>query len=301
MAIAAATGLDDACFRAAFEDSPVEAVLLDDNGVIVAANRAWRDFGAGSGGRADGWVGASYLDACAADDDTAAAVREGLSRLLDGSASRFRQEYACPDGDQHRWFLIDACACRGGDACAVLVTHLDVTRRFLAEHRADHDPVTGLLTRRAFAERLRQALARVERGGPPSIGGAVIFLALEEIDHLTGSPDADATDAVLRALADRLQHELRTVDAVARIGEVEFVLLAEDTGAGGARRLAERLQRTMELPVAASGTQRGPGCSVGISHFPEDGATAARLILAADRARREAREHDGAAIGATRG
>ncbi len=301
MAIPQAVRPDDRCLRAAFEESPVEAVILDATGAIVAANRAWRDFGAARGGRADGEVGRNYLEACPGDEAAARATRAGLMRILDGDIDRFEQAYVCPDADQQRWFLLDARACSFDDACVVLVCHFDITRRFLAEHRADHDPVTGLLTRRAFAERLRRALARSERSGMPSTGGAVIFVALDDIAHLAGPPDADATDTVLQAAAERLRHELRSVDAVARIGEKEFVLLAEETAAGNARGLAQRLRARIEQPVAGTRAGGTPQCSIGISHFPQDGATAARLILAADRVRGEARGGDGPPIGSTRG
>lgn len=274
----------DAMFRGAFEENTVESALLDRSGRIVAVNRAWRDFGAAAGGQSDGYVGWNYFDVCQCDEPGVARIRESLGRVLDNQCPVFEHEYAAPSPKRHRWFALRASTYLADGVPMALVTHTEITRRFIAERRADRDPLTGLLNRRAFSERLRQALARAERGEASGRRGAVLFVDLNAFKSVNDSAGHDTGDVVLRAIGERLRRELRTLDAVARIGGDEFVLLAEDADTAGAHRLAERVRRIVAWPVRARGQTYPVECSIGISFFPEDGFTAARLIRAAARA-----------------
>lgn len=281
----------DAIYHGAFEESPVESAILDRSGRIVAVNRAWREFGAANGGDPNGYLGWNYLDACRCDEPGMDSLHESLVRVFEGDGPVFEYEYACPSPHRHRWFVLRAQGYVSEGMPVALVTHTDVSRRYIAERRADRDPLTGLLNRRAFGERLRHALARAERGGNVGQRGAVLFIDLDAFKRVNDTAGHDTGDAVLRAIGERLRRELRTVDAAARIGGDEFVLLAEDADTAGAYRLAERVRRIVAWPVRARGETHPITCSVGISFFPEDGFTAARLIRAADqvmyRAKRE--------------
>ncbi len=281
----------DAIYRGAFEDNVVESAILDRSGRIVAVNRIWREFAAANGGDPAGYLGWNYLDVCRCDEPGMDSLRESLIRVFEGDGPVFEYEYACPSPRRHRWFALRAQGYVSDGMPMTLVTHTDVSRRYIAERRADRDPLTGLLNRRAFGERLRQALARAERGEGVGERGAVLFVDLDAFKRINDTAGHDTGDVVLRAIGERLRRELRTVDAVARIGGDEFVLLAEDADTAGAYRLAERVRRIVAWPVRARGETHPVTCSVGISFFPEDGFTAARLIRAADqvmyRAKRE--------------
>jgi diguanylate cyclase (GGDEF)-like protein len=272
----------DAIYRGAFEENAVESAILDRSGRIVSVNRAWREFAAANGGDPDGYVGWNYLDVCRCDEPGMDDLRESLSRVLEGNGPVFEHEYPCPSPRRHRWFALRAQGYVNDGHPATLITHTEISRRYIAERRADRDPLTGLLNRRAFGERLRQALARAERGEGTGQRGAVLFVDLDAFKRVNDTAGHDVGDVVLRAIGERLRRELRTVDAVARIGGDEFVLLAEDADTAGAYRLAERVRRIVAWPVRARGETHPITCSVGISFFPEDGFTAARLIRAAD-------------------
>ena len=68
---------DPSALRAAFDALPCSIVVLDATGVIVVANRAWREFGQRNGRRLeDSGVGTSYLQVFdAARDEGAADAR----------------------------------------------------------------------------------------------------------------------------------------------------------------------------------------------------------------------------------
>ncbi|MEF8833608.1 MAG: GGDEF domain-containing protein [Halofilum sp. (in: g-proteobacteria)] len=290
----------EAMYRGAFEESGVESAILDRTGRIVAVNGAWRAFATANDGDPDGYLGWRYLDACQCDEPGMAGIRESLARVFEGHGPVFDHEYACPSPKRHRWFVLRAQGYVSDGIPMTLVTHADVTRRYIAERRADRDPLTGLLNRRAFGERLRQALSRAERGEGLGGRGAVLFVDLDAFKRVNDTAGHDVGDVVLRAVGERLRRELRTVDAVARIGGDEFVLLAEDADAAGAYRLAERVRGVVAWPVRARGGAYPLTCSVGISFFPEDGFTAARLIRAADQVMYRAKREGGEPIRSTR-
>lgn len=290
----------DAIYRGAFEESAVESAIVDRSGCIVAVNRAWREFAEANGGDRDAYLGWNYLDACRSDEPGMDSLRESLERVFERDGPVFEHEYPCPSPRRHRWFALRAQGYVCDGTPATLVTHTEVSRRYIAERRADRDSLTGLLNRRAFGERLRQALARAERGEGVGQRGAVLFVDLDAFKRVNDNAGHDTGDVVLRAIGERLRRELRTVDAVARLGGDEFVLLAEDADTAGAYRLAERVRRIVAWPVRARGETHPITCSVGISFFPEDGFTAARLIRAADQVMYRAKREGGQPIRSTR-
>ena len=112
--------------------------VLDEAGVIVAVNRAWRRFGAANQARAECCgVGASYLGACEqgarVGSDEAASFADGLRKVLAGHRESFEEQYACHGPGQQRWFVGRVTALEGSKPLRVVVAHLDITPRKLAE------------------------------------------------------------------------------------------------------------------------------------------------------------------------
>jgi len=89
------------------DQPPVEVALLDPDGVIVSVNAAWTEFAVANGGEpATTGVGASYLEACAADpgtdaDRVAGAVRSALRGDL---PAPMVVRVPCHSPDTTRWF-----------------------------------------------------------------------------------------------------------------------------------------------------------------------------------------------------
>lgn len=110
---------------------------------------------------------------------------------------------------------------------------------------ADGDPLTGLLNRRAFSERV-QAFAASQ----PDALLSVLFI---DIDHFKALNDAlghDAGDDVLRQVADALSGELRGVGLLARHGGEELVVGLPGVGVDAAMQTAERLRRRVTSGIA---------------------------------------------------
>ncbi len=141
--------------QATLDSLPARIAVLDAEGTIVAANRAWTQF-TDANGRSGVAVGASYLDVCtqaALSDETAARMSEQLRAVLGGARAQADLEYPCHSPSVQQWFAARVTPMSGRSDLFV-VTHEDVTKRRLAE-------LAGQVDR----ERLREAHRVARLGG----------------------------------------------------------------------------------------------------------------------------------------
>ena len=156
------------------------------------------------------------------------------------------------------------------------------------EHMARHDVLTGLPNRRAFQERLDQALSRAQRSGERF---ALFFIDVDNFKSINDRWGHDGGDALLRIVALRLVATTRKVDAIARMGGDEFVVLLDNPSQReDVANIAEKLLDSVRSPILYRGHELQIGFSIGISLYPEDGRTAADLMARADRAMFDAKD-----------
>ena len=147
------------------------------------------------------------------------------------------------------------------------------------------DPLTGLLTRRAFEELLESELERSRRTGRPL---AVVVGDLDGLGEVNGRLGLSAGDRALQLAARDMLKWKRRIDSAARIGGEEFALLLPETDERGAFLVAERLRRAAHrtfgddtLPVTIS---------FGVAGYPEHGDRLDLLIRFATHAMGAAKE-----------
>ncbi len=97
-----------------------------------------------------------------------------------------------------------------------------VESREALAHQATHDPLTGMLNRRAILDRLREEFARARRQGDSLAVGVC------DIDHFKRINDTyghQTGDDVLCELSRIMTKSIREYDSVGRIGGEEFLVI----------------------------------------------------------------------------
>ena len=151
------------------------------------------------------------------------------------------------------------------------------------EHLAYHDALTKLPNRLLLDDRLQRALALAARNGSQVV---VCYLDLDGFKPVNDRYGHKAGDIVLRRVAQCLEEGVRGHDTAARLGGDEFVVvLCEVRSQSEWYPVIERLQAAIGEPCAIDTEHRVTvTASVGVAVFPEDGADADALLLAADQA-----------------
>lgn len=120
---------------------PANVAIIDQGGVIIAVNAAWRQFGTENACIPEAiGLGVNYLLVCrsagALDHSVTNDVADGLEALLAGHSQSFEFEYPCHSLNEKRWFT---CRCApiqlmdGGRGAMIM--HIDITTRRLAEEK----------------------------------------------------------------------------------------------------------------------------------------------------------------------
>ena len=117
---------------------PAHVALLDNHGVILAVNAAWRRFATANVLQSsDFFVGQSYLATCESAHgecaDEAQAVATGIRKVLSGETKEFGIEYPCHSPSERRWFRLMVTPLSETPGMGAVVMHVNVTQRRLAE------------------------------------------------------------------------------------------------------------------------------------------------------------------------
>jgi diguanylate cyclase (GGDEF)-like protein len=165
------------------------------------------------------------------------------------------------------------------DASAALVSG-----RHLGELRflANHDPLTRLLNRRAFVNRLDGEVARAKRYGR-SFG--LVIADLDAFKQLNDRYGHAAGDEALAAFSSVLTDSLRKPDDAFRIGGDEFALLLAEATHDDVRFVVARVRALLDhLSVGRERWLAELTSSFGFASCPEDADDAQTLFSLADEA-----------------
>ena len=206
------------------------------------------------------------------------AVTQALHGVAESGGDRFEGDYRVVAADGSiRWIRDRTVVVRdeSGGAIAFQGTLFDITERKQQEERfaalLAHDPLTGLINRRSFSERVAGAIAELRRSGT---GFAVHLLGLDHFKDVNDTLGHEAGDALLRVIGGRLKSALRRNDVVARIGGDEFAVLQTRLNeASTSGMVAARLLGEVARPIPLEGHDLRITASIGIvvcQHRAED-------------------------------
>lgn len=157
------------------------------------------------------------------------------------------------------------------------------------EYVAFHDLLTGLPNRTLIGDRLGQALALAGRSSQII---AVCHLNLDGFKAINEGLGHQIGDALLIALAQRLQANLRLGDSLARVGGDEFAFILTclvSTHEG--LEAAQRLLRVVKQPLEVRGHRLHLSATMGLSLYPSDNSGPDALLHHAQEAMYQAKGH----------
>jgi diguanylate cyclase (GGDEF)-like protein len=169
-----------------------------------------------------------------------------------------------------------------GSQVATAVVAADTTEA--SEHRASHDPLTGLPNRLRLMEDLARDFSLLEMADRKAV---VAMVDIDHFKHFNDDFGHHVGDVSLQKVAFTLRHALRDGDRVYRYGGEEFVILLMDTSGEAALALAERVRAAVEsMPLTGDQLEPvGPvTISMGLAFYPADGKEFGSLIEMADLA-----------------
>ncbi len=121
-----------------FNSTDANMAVVDHNGIIIGVNEAWRRFAMENIGDDEQIWGTGFNYFVQYDDkwgDAALAKEsfEGVRNVQNGQLPFFSLEYPCHSKDtQKRWFRLKVTPLQGKEG-SVLIAHIDITKRKLAE------------------------------------------------------------------------------------------------------------------------------------------------------------------------
>ncbi|MCK7613915.1 putative bifunctional diguanylate cyclase/phosphodiesterase [Roseibium sediminicola] len=149
-----------------------------------------------------------------------------------------------------------------------------------ARYAANHDPVTGFVSRGYFlaaaAKRLNLLTARGK-------GAWVIYLDVDNLKQVNDIHGHTVGDSLILAQARRIREAFGGYDLIGRIGGDEFQILTErwETTEDALAEIGP-LFESLRQPVDCDGKRIETSVSAGIARFPDHGQTLTGVIRAAD-------------------
>lgn len=193
--------------------------VLDANGVIIAVNRAWREFAVGNGG--DPTVmseGANYLAICdmatLAECSVAGQVAAAIRSAVAGCRDDVSIEYECASPTERRWFVLNLSCFQGDGPLRLVAVHEDITERKLAaEEQAES--AARLKRLAAHLETVREEQnTTIAREVHDELGGTLTMLKLGLATTVDGLALPASTQARFDRLLEQVDSALKTVKRI---------------------------------------------------------------------------------------
>jgi diguanylate cyclase (GGDEF)-like protein len=150
-------------------------------------------------------------------------------------------------------------------------------------HTALHDALTGLPNRVWLFDALERELGRMARDD--TYGFVVLYLDLDGFKPINDAFGHEVGDRLLASVAERVRSRLRPMDAAARVGGDEFVVVVTDCrDAGEAEAVATRIEDAVSAPHDIDGRPVRVGVSIGTAVAGGSLRDPSALVRAADEA-----------------
>ncbi|MCO7205697.1 sensor domain-containing diguanylate cyclase [Pseudoalteromonas sp. B5MOD-1] len=273
-------------------------VVIDEKGDIQFVNRSWQTFGDENNCQCNTqWEEQNYLAICQSaaqqGDEFGAQALSGISQVINQQLTEYYLEYPCHSNTDKRWFLMRAVPFEHASKRFIVISHINITERKIAEQQVQElariDGLTLIANRRHFDDFYKQEWSRCARLKHP------LSLAMIDLDNFKSLNDNFGHlvgDICLKEVAKLLpDYTRRPGDLCARYGGEEFVLVLGNTQSHQAQKLVTRFMaalNTLQLPELAGHPLT---VSIGLATiYPSSIDDAMLLIEMADNALYQAKE-----------
>jgi diguanylate cyclase (GGDEF)-like protein/PAS domain S-box-containing protein len=209
--------------------------------------------------------------------------------IADGRALRHDSRHSLVKKDGRKLTIRDSASPirdRDGNVIGAVVIFHDITEMQHMASRmaylASHDPLTGLLNRHEFEQRMQGIMesARSEKRKH-----AICYLDLDQFKIVNDTCGHAAGDELLKQISQRLQKRIRTTDVLARLGGDEFGVILEDCPMDKAYQIADGLRQVVkDFRFAWQDRAFEVGVSIGLVTVAEDSGSLTDVLSAADSA-----------------
>ncbi|MEQ5876246.1 sensor domain-containing diguanylate cyclase [Pseudoalteromonas sp. NFXS39] len=273
-------------------------VVINDSGDITFVNRSWLSFGDENGCECNTqWESQNYLAICrsaaAHGDEFGEKAYTGINQVINQQLAEFYLEYPCHSDTESRWFMMRAVPLKLGKTDYVVISHLNITERKLAEQQvrelARIDGLTQVANRRHFDDFYSQEWSRCARLKHPL---SIAMVDLDNFKSLNDNLGHLVGDNCLKEVAKLLsEFTRRPSDLCARYGGEEFVLVLGNTQSHNAQLLVTRFMTKLATLKLAELAGYPLTVSVGLATlYPSSCDDAMLLIEMADSALYQAKE-----------
>ena len=238
----------------------------------------------------------SNLKLLTRDDNHGKLLSHHLHQLLSDDLPSFQIELEAYHkiAGKMVWALLSASLVRNAakEPRYYIIQIQDITDRKFAEQQlvyvAHHDPLTGLLNRTEFHNRLIESLGLAQRYKNKL---AILFLDLDRFKLINDTLGHRLGDLLIQEVGERLKSSLRTHDVLGRLGGDEFIVLLNNVHrVSDVARIAQKTIEMLTQPYAIEGNDIVITASIGISVYPNDGDNSQTLLMNADTAMYLAKE-----------
>ncbi len=154
-------------------------VILDERGIVLATNRAWREFAIADSVKTEVNIGANYLDICdraiGPGAEEAAAVAAGIRAVIRGEQGEFALEHAGHSLSEKHWLLARVTRFAGDGPLRLVIAHENITA---AKHAEEE--------RQQFVSLVENSIDFI---GLATLSGEVIYTNPAAFDLLGLDPD----------------------------------------------------------------------------------------------------------------
>lgn len=268
-------------FREIFEKAPGFIMLLDNVGRIRLINRV------PAGHNRDHFIGQTILDFMPLESQ--AVARDALNRVISTGEIVSFDHVAVGEPGRLEWYSSHMFPLNeeDGEKGLVLMSYnISERKRMEAEldYLAFHDSLTGLANRDHFVR-------EISRLNPAKDKGYLFFIDLDNFKTINDSLGHSMGDSFLVAFSGRLHGLAPDPGLVVRLGGDEFLIYVRDMSSiTQAERFVQQLVDGFQRPFALRDIELYVTLSIGISRYPDHGASAGDLLKSADAAMYKAKE-----------